>query len=216
MSRNVVLASASPRRRELLAALLDDFTVDAADIAEDLAGDAVDCARQLAYAKAEAVARRYRDAVVIGCDTVVFRGLHLYAKPADTAEAIAMLRELRGRPHQVVTAVAVAAPEGTAIDHEISTVFMADLPDDVVQAYAASGRTLDKAGGYAIQHEDVRPVARLQGCYCGVMGLPLWTLYRLLDLFGCAPAPPTRRFDRCADCPARPAGVPPWQATQTE
>ncbi|WBL35553.1 Maf family protein [Tepidiforma flava] len=204
MSRPVVLASASPRRRELLAALLDDFGIDAADIAEDLEGDAVDCARQLAYAKAEAVARRYPAALVIGCDTVVFRGLRLYAKPADTAEAAAMLRELRGRPHQVVTAVAVIAPEGAAIDHEISTVVMADLPDAVLEAYAASGRTLDKAGGYAIQHEDVRPVARLEGCYCGVMGLPLWTLYRLLELFGCAPRPPDRAFERCAACPARP------------
>ncbi|GIW17008.1 MAG: hypothetical protein KatS3mg064_0165 [Tepidiforma sp.] len=204
MSRPVVLASASPRRRELLAALLDDFAIDAADIAEDLEGDAVDCARQLAYAKAEAVARRSPGSLVIGCDTVVFRGLRLYAKPADTAEAAAMLRELRGRPHQVVTAVAIVAPEGAAIDHEISTVVMADLPDPVLEAYAASGRTLDKAGGYAIQHEDVRPVARLEGCYCGVMGLPLWTLYRLLELFGCAPHPPDLRFERCAACPARP------------
>jgi septum formation protein len=204
VSRPVVLASASPRRRELLAALLDDFAIDAADIAEDLEGDAVDCARQLAYAKAEAVARRSPGALVIGCDTVVFRGLRLYAKPADAAEAAAMLRELRGRPHQVVTAVAVIAPEGAAIDHEISTVLMADLPDPVLEAYAASGRTLDKAGGYAIQHEDVRPVERLEGCYCGVMGLPLWTLYRLLELFGCTPHPPDRRFDRCAACPARP------------
>ncbi len=204
MTRPVVLASASPRRRELLGALLDDFAIDVADIAEDLHGDAVDCARQLAYAKAEAVSRRYPAAVVIGCDTVVFRGLRLYAKPADTAEAAAMLRDLRGRPHQVVTAVAIVAPEGAAVDHEVSTVVMAELPDAVLEAYAASGRTLDKAGGYAIQHEDVRPVARLEGCYCGVMGLPLWTVYRLLDLFGCAPHAPDRAFERCATCPARP------------
>ncbi|GIW13897.1 MAG: Maf-like protein [Tepidiforma sp.] len=215
MTRSVVLASASPRRRELLAALLDDFVVDAPDIAEDLAGDAVDCARQLAYAKAEAVFRRHPSAVVVGCDTVVFRGLKLYAKPADYGEAVAMLRELRGRPHQVVTAVALFSPEGSAVDHEISTVYMSDLPDDVLEAYAASGRTLDKAGGYAIQHEDVRPVGRLEGCYCGVMGLPLWTLYRLLELFGCKPHPPERRFGRCAQCPARPSG-PPWQAPPEE
>lgn len=204
MSRHVVLASASPRRRQLLAALLDEFEIDAADIAEDLAGDAVDCARQLAYAKAEAVSRRHPGAVVIGCDTVVFRGLKLYAKPADYAEAVAMLRELRGRAHQVVTAVALLAPEGAAIDHEVSTVVMADLPDPVIESYAASGRTLDKAGGYAIQHDDVRPVERLDGCYCGVVGLPLWTLYRLLELFGCAPKRPDAAFERCRSCPARP------------
>ncbi|WP_322796949.1 Maf family protein [Tepidiforma sp.] len=205
MSRKVVLASASPRRRELLAALLDDVIIDAADIEEQLAGDAVDCARQLAYAKAQAVADRFPDAVVIGSDTVVFRGLRLYGKPADTAEAAAMLRELRGRPHQVVTAVAVVAPEGSAIDHEVSAVHIAPLADDQVEAYAASGRTLDKAGGYAIQHDDVRPVERLDGCYCAVVGLPLWTLYRLLDMFGCNPRMPSATFERCGRCPARPS-----------
>lgn len=215
MNRPVVLASASPRRRELLAALLDDFHIDAADVDETLAGDAVDCARQLAYAKAAAVARRHPAAVVIGCDTVVFRGLKLYAKPADAEEAAAMLRELRGRTHQVVTAIALVAPEGAAIDHEISSVTIANLPDAVLEAYARSGRTLDKAGGYAIQDEDVRPVERLVGCYCGVMGLPLWTLFRLLDLFGCDPHPPTRRLDRCRECPAVP-GIPPWQSPPEE
>lgn len=204
MSRKVVLASASPRRRELLAALLDDVIIDAADIDEQLAGDAVDCARQLAYAKAQAVADRFPDAVVIGSDTIVFRGLKLYAKPADTAEAAGMLRELRGRPHQVVTAVAVVAPEGSAIDHEVSAVHMAPLSDEQLEAYAASGRTLDKAGGYAIQHDDVRPVERLEGCYCAVVGLPLWTLYRLLQMFGCGPREPSETFNRCAACPARP------------
>jgi MAF protein len=216
MTRPVVLASASPRRRELLAALLDDFAVAAADIPEDLRGDAVDCARQLAYAKAEAVARRFPAAVVIGCDTVVYRGLHLFAKPADVEQAAAMLRELRGRSHHVVTAVAVVSPEGAAIDHEISTVAIAALHDDVLEAYARSGRTLDKAGSYAIQHEDVRPVERLDGCYCGVMGLPLWTTYRLLQLFGCTPHPPTRRYERCGSCPARLPESPPWQTTSTE
>lgn len=204
MTRRVVLASASPRRRELLAALVSEFEVEPAEIPEELTGDAIDCARQLAYAKAEAVARHHPAAVVIGCDTVVFRGLKLYGQPATIPEAIAMLHELRGRAHQVVTAVTLIGPEGTAIDHEVSTVLMANLADEILEAYAASGRTLDKAGGYAIQHEDVQPVERLEGCYCAVMGLPLWTLHRLLELFGCAPKRPDESHARCAACPARP------------
>lgn len=199
----IVLASASPRRRELLRALVAGFDVIASDVPEPLTGDAPIDARRLARAKAQAVAQDAPSAVVIGADTIVYDGLRLYGKPLDDDDAIAMLARLQGRTHHVVTAIAVAA-NGTVHDAvSTSEVTLNDLSYQSITAYVASGRPLDKAGAYAIQDEDVPTVSELRGCYCSVMGLPLWAAHRLLADVGVASGEPSATYLRCGVCPER-------------
>ena len=203
MPEAVVLASASPRRRELLRALLDGFDVDPAGIDERTTDDPRADARRLAREKASAVARRRPRAVVIGTDTIVHDGARAYGKPADAGDAVATLRALRGRTHRVLTGIAVVSAGGAASDVSVSEVTLADLSDAAIVASVASGRPLDKAGAYAIQDEDVAPVAALSGCYCAVMGLPLWRLRALLAIAGVEARSPRRALPRCGECPER-------------
>ena len=127
----------------------------------------------------------------------------VFGKPGDAAEAGSMLASLRGRTHTVVTGVAVVAAGRTATDHARVAVTMRPYVDSEVARYVATGSPLDKAGAYAIQDQTFAPVARCDGCECGVIGLPLWTVRTMLravaDLEGAAPA-----YERCAGCPARP------------
>ncbi|MYK26725.1 MAG: septum formation protein Maf [Dehalococcoidia bacterium] len=199
----VVLASASPRRRELLKALLDGFTVDPADIHERTTDDPRADARRLAREKASAVARRHPGAVVIGADTIVHDGERAYGKPGAAETATAMLRALRGKTHLVVTGIAVVSASGAASEVSASRVTLADLDDETIAAYVASGRPLDKAGAYAIQDEDMPTVTVLDGCYCSVMGLPLWRLRALLATAGVVAGEPHHALPRCEGCPER-------------
>ena len=203
MAGPVVLASASPRRRELLQTLLDEATVDPADIDERTTDDPRADARRLAREKASAVARRHPGAVVIGADTIVHDGERAYGKPGDAETATAMLRALRGKPHLVVTGIAVVSASGAASDASASHVTLADLDDNAIAAYVASGRPLDKAGAYAIQDEDVPTVTVLDGCYCSVMGLPLWRLRARLATAGVVAGEPHHALPRCEGCPER-------------
>jgi septum formation protein len=189
----------------LLAALVAEFDVAPSDIPEDAGGDPVDDAVRLATAKALAVARHEPDAVVIGCDTIVHDGVRSYGKPADAADAVRMLRALRGRPHRVVTGVAVAFDGKVATGHSEAAVTLGDLGDKAIARYVASGRPLDKAGAYAIQDDDVPTVTRLEGCYCCVVGLPLWRLRALLIEAGNECAKPGDAYQRCRNCPERAA-----------
>ncbi|TAJ20954.1 MAG: septum formation protein Maf [Dehalococcoidia bacterium] len=200
---SLVLASGSPRRRELLAALALPYLVDPADIDESSAElDPVVLAEILALSKAREVARRRPDDIVIGSDTVVALDGRLLGKPSDAAEARAMLNDLRGRAHDVVTGVAVVGPGGIeAVAHSRTVVVMRAYADDERDEFIARGEPFDKAGGYAIQDVAFHPVARIEGCECGVMGLPLWTLRRLLIDAGVQAGVPA--LDRCAGCPAR-------------
>lgn len=203
MPAPVVLASASPRRRELLRALLDETTVDPADLDERTTDDPRADARRLAREKASAVARRHPGAVVIGADTIVHDGERAYGKPGDAGTATAMLRALRGKTHLVVTGIAVVSASGAASEVSGSGVTLADLSDDAIAAYVASGRPLDKAGAYAIQDEDVPTVTALDGCYCSVMGLPIWRLRALLATAGVVAREPHHSLPRCEGCPER-------------
>ncbi len=203
MPARIVLASASPRRRELLRALLDDVMVDAADIVERTTDDPRDDARRLAREKASAVARRHPGAVVVGADTIVYDGERAYGKPGDDETAIAMLRALRGKPHLVATGIAVVSASGAASDVSAAEVTLAGLSDETIAAYVASGRPLDKAGAYAIQDEDVPTVSAFDGCYCSVMGLPLWRLRTLLATAGVVAREPHHTLPRCEACPER-------------
>ncbi len=187
----LILASASPRRRQLLAALGIPFAVDVADIDESRVGAETPVAhvRRLAEEKARAVAARRRQDVILAADTIVAHQGRILGKPRDAAHARAMLQWLRERAHQVITAVAVAHDGAVASGLDVSVVTMRAYSDSEIDAYIASGDPFDKAGAYAIQHPGFAPVARLEGCYAGVMGLPLALTARLLSAAGLAPAP---------------------------
>ena len=200
---SLVVASASPRRHALLAALGLRFVVEPSDVDEVAlaAGRApADAAVHLALCKARAAAASTR--VVIAADTMVVVDDRVLGKPADDTEARAMLTTLRGRTHHVLTGVAVVSPasETTAVIE--STVRMRAYGDAEIAAYVATGDSLDKAGAYGIQSEPFRPVDAIAGCWCNVMGLPLWTAYGLLKDAGVlAPIPPDRTHPRCVACP---------------
>jgi septum formation protein len=204
----VVLASNSPRRRELLAAVLDRFEVRAAGVDEHLSGDPRADAARLALAKAEAVLRVDPAMLALGADTIVADEHRSYGKPANKADAREMLRSLRGRPHVVYTGVAVATGGwAPLVAVSESIVEMSPLEDAQVDLYVASGRPLDKAGAYAIQDEDVPTVGRLHGCYCSVMGLPLWLTRDLLADLGVLAQEPHFALQRCAACPERTGAI---------
>jgi septum formation protein len=192
----LVLASASPRRRELLGRLGLPFDVVPSEVAEALPPGvaASRIAADLALAKARDVARRLgADLVVLGADTLVVLDGRPFGKPASREEARAMLAALRGRVHEVVTAVAVvetAAPKREATETVTSRVLMRDYAPAELEAYVASPEPYDKAGGYGIQGEGGRLVARVEGCYTNVVGLPVSTTARLLRAFGFQPTEP--------------------------
>ncbi|MCK9486937.1 MAG: Maf family protein [Dehalococcoidia bacterium] len=195
-SPHIVLASASPRRRELLAALGLAFEVRPSEVDEGIEdADPVRVAETLALRKARAVTEQAPDALVIGSDTVVALDGVLLGKPASAEEARVTLRTLRGRRHEVVTGVAVALGAREAVGHGRTAVLMRDYGDEEIEAFIASGGPFDKAGAYAIQDAAFAPVAAFEGCHCNVVGLPLGELRRLLATFGIETEAPS------VDCP---------------
>jgi len=200
----LLLASASPRRRELLALLGLPFEVTVADVDEDPLTDEspATLAARLSQAKACAACSGpgpstaactstrctptgltgVPTGIVIACDTVVALNGELLGKPRDATEAIAMLRRLGGRFHDVYSAVTLLEPATSRAltDMARTQVAMRAYSDDEIAAYVASGDPLDKAGAYAIQHAGFHPVAENQGCYANVVGLPLCHLARCL------------------------------------
>ena len=188
----IVLASASQRRQQFLRDLGLTFTSLATDIDETpLPGEAPDAMTlRLAVAKAEAAASRLPaldgEQLVIASDTTVAMDGVIYGKPEDAADATRMLRDLRGRSHQVMSALCVLRlPDGERHTRVHWTdVAMRDYSDEEILAYVASGDPLDKAGAYGIQTAPFRPVSGLRGCYASVMGLPLDDLRDLLASFG--------------------------------
>ncbi len=198
--RQWILASASPRRQELLTLFGRPFQVLPADIDETNHGQvaAEDFVRRLSQAKARAAAKGVDGGLVIACDTIVVLDGRILGKPGTPAEAREVLRALRGRPHQVMTAVTVldtpSGQEHTACD--ITEVWMRPYTDDEIEEYVASGDPMDKAGAYAIQHAGFRPVEAVQGCFASVMGLPLCLLYRLLCEAGEEIEPPAEACQR--------------------
>lgn len=182
----VILASQSPRRRELLTLVGIAHTVRPADIDEAyLAGERPrpHCER-LAREKAQVVASRHPDALVIGSDTIVVVDGDVLGKPRDEAHAADMLTRLSGRSHLVMTAVAVQwrGAERSAVE-EVGVTFHMLTRDDI-RAYIATGEPMDKAGAYGIQGYGATIVQRVDGDYFAVMGLPLQRLVRLMGDLG--------------------------------
>lgn len=188
----LVLASTSPRRRELVASAGWSFEIMPADVDERPLPDeqSKNYVLRLAQEKAVVVSRRLDgEGVVIAADTAVVDQDEILGKPADAAEAESMLRRLRGRTHQVYTAVAVlnSAADRMRSDLCVTQVRMRAYSDEEMRAYIASGDPMDKAGAYAVQHTGFDPVEELKGCYANVVGLPMCLLARLLESFDIYP-----------------------------
>ena len=188
MSRSptVILASASPRRRELLRLVGIAHEVEPADIDESvLPGESpAPHAERLARAKAHAMAERHPHAVVIAADTIVVVDGDILGKPRDGEQAAAMLRRLSGREHTVFTAIAVARDARTESAVEDVRVTFRQITDEEIEEYIATGEPMDKAGAYGIQGYGATIVERVDGDYFSVMGLGLRRLVELLARLG--------------------------------
>lgn len=182
----IVLASASPRRQELLRSAGIPFTVQPADINETpLAGESPrDCAERLAREKALAVFQSWPLDYVLGADTIVVVDDVILGKPRDADDAVRMLRSLSGRSHEVITGVCVVSPVARKAEaltaSETTLVTMCELSEREVRDYVATGEPMDKAGAYAIQGIASRWIPRIEGDYSNVVGLPVALVYRML------------------------------------
>ena len=197
----LILASASPRRQELLRNAGITFEVYPADIPEQpLDGEAPrDCAERLAREKALAVLQQKPGSIVLGADTIVVVDGEILGKPCDAADAARMLRRLSGRTHEVITGVCVAGknphpdrkvsgkdgePDREDVRSETTLVTMTTLSEDNIHGYIATGEPMDKAGAYAIQGMASRWIPRIEGDYFNVVGLPVALVCRMLREHG--------------------------------
>jgi septum formation protein len=198
----LVLASASPRRQELLRNAGIEFTVQAAHIRETLLPreSPRDCAKRLALDKALAVWRKRPQNLILGADTIVVVDKAILGKPRDPDDAARMLRLLSGRMHLVITGVCligpmtgkakvamdkrsrlpITNPSKVKISSKTTRVTMAEISDEEIRAYVATGEPMDKAGAYAIQGMASRWIPRIEGDYSNVVGLPVALVYRML------------------------------------
>jgi septum formation protein len=183
--RRIILASASPRRRELLGQAGFKFEVLPAHINEDPRSDEdpIGYVVRLAREKAAAVYGQVRDpeAIALGADTTVTLDGHLLAKPEDANDAGRMLRMLSGRTHRVITGVAIASAAGVEVAAEVTGVQFLTLTDEEIEAYIATGEPMDKAGAYGIQGYAAKWIPRIEGCYFNVVGLPLALVSTMLN-----------------------------------
>ena len=178
----LVLASQSPRRREILAAAGIEFVVRAANVAEEhRSGEsAAEYVLRLALDKARAVVAAEGD-VVLGADTVVVVDELILEKPRDAADAARMLRMLAGRTHDVITGICLLAANRKVVDTAVTRVHFAPMSEPEIQDYVASGEPMDKAGAYAIQGLASKFVDRVEGEYFNVVGLPIALVYKHLS-----------------------------------
>lgn len=207
----LILASASPRRRQLLALTGWQFEVQPVNADETpLAGELPETfVRRMSETKAHlAAAQTSQPAIIIASDTTVVLDGHILNKPEDMEEAMAMLTRLRAREHLVLTAITVLDTATQTLNTQVtaSRVPMRDYTDEEIAAYVATGDPLDKAGAYAIQHPAFQPVARAQfvDCFANVMGLPLCHLLRHLRSLG---------IDSLTDLPATCQQFIPYQCS---
>ncbi|MGB9203763.1 MAG: Maf family protein [Terriglobales bacterium] len=178
----LVLASASPRRQELLRNARIRFEVQPAHIPEDpLPGEsAKECAERLAREKALAISRQRPHDCVLGADTVVVVDGQILGKPSDAADAARMLRSLSGREHQVITGVCLVVGGQGSVASETTSVTMSEISEKEIADYIASGEPMDKAGAYGIQGIASRWIPRIEGDYSNVVGLPVALVWRML------------------------------------
>lgn len=187
LNRLLILASASPRRQDLLREAGIAFAVHPAHIAEDqLAGESpLEYACRLAREKAQTVAHEFPDHYILGADTIVTVGNHVLGKPRDAEDAGRMLRRLSNREHEVTTAVSLVQPSGSVDSRYCTTrVRFREIGDEEIRDYVASGEPMDKAGAYAIQGGARRWTVAVDGEYSNVVGLPLSVVTEMLRANG--------------------------------
>lgn len=194
--KSLVLASASPRRQELLRNAGIPFVVQPTDVPEiPRPGESPKaCAERLAQEKAQAVLQRRPQDLILGADTIVVIDGEMLGKPCDAEDAARMLRLLSGRTHEVITGVCLMGARGTGngdeatgfkdIRSEATLVTVQPLTEDDIRAYVASGEPMDKAGAYGIQGMASRWIPRIEGDYFNVVGLPVALVWRMLQAAG--------------------------------
>lgn len=187
-TKNIILASQSPRRSQLLKQINIPFTVQVSKVKEDMdsiEGTPEHKAQQLALMKARDVASTHKEGIIIGADTIVVLDNIIMGKPSGEKEAFLMLKRLNGRQHRVITGLAVidAATGLTRVDHEVTLVSFKKVSDDVIKSYIATGEPYGKAGAYGIQGMGAVLVEKINGCYSNVVGLPLSKLSSMLEEF---------------------------------
>jgi septum formation protein len=178
----LILASQSPRRREILEHAGIPFEVRSTGVPEEIReGETpVDYVLRLARAKAAAV----DGDLVLGADTVVVLDKHILEKPLDAPDALRMLRILSGREHSVVTGICLRSGDAYMTDAVETRVRFVSMSEDEMEAYVASGEPMDKAGGYAIQGLASKYIDRIEGDYFNVVGLPIHRVYAMLKSYG--------------------------------
>ena len=180
----IILASGSPRRKEILEGLGASFTVVSADADEscsltDPAKYTMELARRKGQAVWEKLSADMSDAVVISADTVVATDSEILGKPADGDDAHRMLSALSGKEHSVITGIGITVGGITRVDYCETRVRVSRIPEEEIRKYVASGDPMDKAGAYGIQGEFSKWVEGISGCYFNVVGLPTHTLNKL-------------------------------------
>ena len=184
---NIVLASASPRRRELLSLVFGSFSVIPSEFDESTVPSELAPAEHVVHSalmKARDVATAHSEALVIGADTIVVIDGNILGKPANSADAARMLKKLSGKTHQVHTGVAVVQGLMERSGAECTDVTFRELSPETISRYVATGEPLDKAGAYAIQGKGAVLIKCIRGCYPNVVGLPIYRLTVLLADFG--------------------------------
>ncbi|MFJ5715529.1 Maf family protein [Neobacillus sp. NPDC093127] len=184
--QNLILASSSPRRKELLENLHLTFAMNSSEVDEsfDPALSPEEVVMELANRKAQAVFKDNRNAFVIGSDTIVVANNQILGKPSDEAEAIRMLTTLSGCQHEVFTGVSIVSPTSSTKFYEKTEVWFWELTDEEIRAYVKSGEPFDKAGAYGIQQLGSMLVKKINGDYFAVVGLPVSRTIRELRQAG--------------------------------
>ncbi|MCH7652181.1 MAG: septum formation protein Maf, partial [Chloroflexi bacterium] len=208
--RTLVLASGSPRRREIVKALDMQIRITVSDTVEgppEPGEDTAEYARRLSLEKARASRIQDEGCLILGADTIVVHEGEILGKPADEAQAVHMLERLRGRTHSVITGVTLLDVDTGR--HRSATrasdVVMRSYGDEEIRAYVESGEPMDKAGAYAAQDDRFSPASEIRGCYLNVVGLPLCDVIDIMAEMGVKArlksgwTPP----DRCRECPLR-------------
>ena len=181
--RRIILASESPRRRELMAKLDVPFTVKGAQIDETLNKELplYEAIEDIAYRKAAALAKKYPQEWIVSADTIVCLDDQVMGKPQDEQQAEMMLKRLSGRTHQVITAVCIYDGKTAHLFHEVSKVTFYALSEEEIKAYIATKEPLDKAGAYGIQGKGAFLVEKIEGDYYNIVGLPIARLKREME-----------------------------------
>lgn len=184
--RKIILASKSPRRKKLLKRIFQDFSTESSGFAETLDGetdDPLEYVKALSVGKASAVLKRNNDSVVISADTVVILGKRVLGKPKSVEQAVDMIRAMRGKELDILTAFTIMDSERTITRCVTSTVVMRDFSEEDIKRYIKKANPLDKAGAYAVQYDKGFLASHIEGEYENIVGLPIKELKEELERF---------------------------------